>query len=119
MGRATRMSLPSAQTAIRYFLISAIIFLALDHELTMLLVALKLQVMENRGEPCSKKRSKGPKRYGAKQSGPKRYGAKRKGPKKYGEKRKGPKRYGGPKKYSSETNDYEEHSFELYNAHDI
>ena len=119
MGRATRMSLPSALTAIRYFLLSAIIFLALNHEITMVLVALKLQVMENRGEPCSKKRSKGPKRYGAKQSGPKRYGAKRKGPKKYGEKRKGPKRYGGPKKYSSETNDYEEHSFELYNAHDI
>merc|ERR1712108_126762 len=39
------------------------------------------KVMEKRGEPCSKRRSKGPSRY----RGPTRYGAKRNGPKRYGE----------------------------------
>ena len=64
--------------------------------------------MEKRGEPCSKRRSKGPSRY----RGPTRYGAKRNGPKRYGAKRSGPKRYG------SKTKE-EEDSFEMYNALDI
>ena len=104
--------------------------LALNHNKPILFVALTLQlfivvqVMEKRGEPCStKRRSKGPTRYGAKKNGPKRYGAKRKGPKRYGPKKYGPKRYGskrdGPKKYGSKAKDYEEHSWEMYNALDI
>ena len=54
--------------------------------------------MEKRGEPCSRRRRKGPTRNEAKSSGPKRYG---------------PKRYGDKKK------EQEEHSFEMYDAVDI
>ena len=73
-----------------------------------MLFVIAVQVMEKRGEPCSKRRSRGPTRYG-----PKRYGAKRNGPKRYGA-----KKYGGPKRYGSKTKETE-HSFEMYNALDI